>query len=126
VVALQCRHVVGFGRGEKHPVDAGTEQQAQQIAPAEPEYREDDIERQALIREGFFARIEGPEHIHEDDLAIDIARQLFKEGPDDDPFIGLETRLHQSRQAPGSGLCVDRERHRAKPEDRGIRRLAAI
>src|SRR5215472_7267937 len=24
VVALQCRHVVGFGRGEKHPVDAGT------------------------------------------------------------------------------------------------------
>jgi hypothetical protein len=106
VVALQCRHVIGLGRSEKHPVDASTEQQAQQVAPAKPKYREDDIERHALIREGFFAGIEGPEHIREDDLAIDIARQLLKEGLNDDSFIDLETRLHHSRQAPGPGLCL--------------------
>ena len=110
MVALQCRHMIGLGRGEQHPVDAGAEQPAQQASPAEAEGRQDRVERQPLIGKRLFAGIERAQHVDEHDLAIDIAGELRKERLDDRRAYRPRTALSISAaRLPGACPAADRQ-----------------
>jgi hypothetical protein len=75
MVALQRRYVVGFGRGKEDAIDARAEQEPQETAPAETERSEDRLERQALIGKGVLPIIKSTQHVDQDNLAVDAARE---------------------------------------------------
>src|SRR6202022_4119109 len=67
MIALQCRHMVGLGRGKQHAIYTCAKQEAQRTASAETERLEDRLQRQALIGEGLFAGVERAQHIDKND-----------------------------------------------------------
>ena len=118
--------MVGLGRGKQDPVDAGAEEPAQQASPAEPERGEDRVERQTVIGKSLLAGVQRTQHVDEHDLPVHVTRELCEEGLHDNAPVRLETRFHQRGETAGRGPCSDRQRHRAKLQQRRIGDLPGV
>ena len=114
MVALQCRDMIGLGRGEQDPVDARAEEEPQQAAPAKAEGGENGFERQALIGKGLLAGVERAQHVDEDDLPVDAAGEQREKRLNDHPLIRLEALFHERGDAARADPRANRERHRAE------------
>ena len=91
--------VIGLGRREQHPVGAGREQAGQERVAAGPERHQHLIERLLQFGQRDRPGIDGGEHVHEHDLAVDALEMIAEERPDHMGLVGLETPLHEGGEA---------------------------
>lgn len=117
-VVIRVMDVVGLGRGEEDPIGAGRKQAGEQRVASDPEGHKHVIECVLQLGQCRRPRIDGGQHVHQHDLAVDSLEMVAEEGPNHVSFIGLEAPLHQGCEAARSNRLALRQIERCEGECR--------
>ena len=123
VVALVMQ-MIGLGRGEQDPVDAGTEDRGEVRRASGAEGAHDVGERILEILDRRRAGIERRERVDQHDLPVEPGEMIAKERPRHMRLIGLVAARHHRRERAGSDRRVVAERNRREGQRRRAGEIA--